>query len=340
MTAKRPASSLFICFLVALAISLAGGGAAHAETANVKANFEVLNLTGETLKSTTASGTFDDNPPVIGRKVPSGGSDPWNVTYYFLREDHGIVTYTIGDGTYSLRVDGQSNGESACTVYETAHPGAPSREYNCARAEPLPGQDPFTVVVTLSRAQPTTSVIPPGARASDLMKALGPLCGNGRVGCDYKSAGDLVEVPGQRVVVDNTVRWNCTKNNEDYSISWSHTTGMSNSVGADISVGFKGKVISVGFKASYGHSWSESTTASSSDKMTLLPGQTGDFILAQPMLRSSGDVTLTLGNDTWHLQGVDFDVPDTSPSRHRDLISFAREMTPSEELQFCRDAVL
>lgn len=99
----------------------------------------------------------------------------------------------------------------------------------------------------------------------------------------------------------------------DETMSWSHTTEMTSEwdVEAGLSVGVEG-IVTAEVKTKYGQDYSTSDKASSEYRITVDKGNVGWLTYSPPVEKVTGDFTITLGNDTWNLSDVHFDLPKNS----------------------------
>ena len=67
---------------------------------------------------------------------------------------------------------------------------------------------------------------------------------------------------------------------------------------------------------SYGHSWSTGHSFTTGVVNTVPAGYFGEITAIAPMIRDTGDFTITMGNTTWNLAGVYFDTPNPDGAEH------------------------
>ncbi len=99
----------------------------------------------------------------------------------------------------------------------------------------------------------------------------------------------------------------------DETMGWSHTTEMTSEwdVEAGLSVGVEG-IVTAEVKTKYGQDYSTSDKASSEYHISVDKGNVGWLTYSPPVEKVTGDFTITLGNDTWNLSDVHFDLPKNS----------------------------
>jgi hypothetical protein len=114
---------------------------------------------------------------------------------------------------------------------------------------------------------------------------------------DERTIGEKVENPCNTVV-------HTTIEAED-------DVGESDSVGVELQVGVGiEKVVSVEVTTKYEHEWTHEHKFSQSVEVDVPPQKTAWFTHEAPLIRDTGNFTVTLANTTWNLTGVYFDTPD------------------------------
>lgn len=89
------------------------------------------------------------------------------------------------------------------------------------------------------------------------------------------------------------------------------SVGTSDSIDVTVKAGFKlFKVVDVSISATYGHEWTTEHRFIKKYPYDCEPHNKCWLEEMVPMLRTTGDFTLKLGNTTWNLPGVYFDSPD------------------------------
>ena len=93
------------------------------------------------------------------------------------------------------------------------------------------------------------------------------------------------------------------------SVATTTTWSASATLGADIA-----GIVQVEVSATYGRSYAQDHTVTASESLPIAEGYAGWFTVQNPVDRVTGDFTITVGNDTWNLTGVGFDLPLSSGS--------------------------
>jgi hypothetical protein len=88
--------------------------------------------------------------------------------------------------------------------------------------------------------------------------------------------------------------------------------GESDSVGVELTVGVEETVVAE-VTAECEHEWTHTCTFSQSFDVKVPPHSKVWFTHQTPIIRDTGNFTVTLGNTTWNLTGVYFDHPDRTP---------------------------
>lgn len=130
--------------------------------------------------------------------------------------------------------------------------------------------------------------------------------------------------------------YNCGHLANSQTISWSDTTGSSNSVGVAVTASYKfSEVFEVSVQASYEHTWSTSHTDSQSDTVNVPPKYAGWLVRGTAKQKATGWYELHFGKPyyghyVWYVRdytesGFDTDKPDAGYVTFHD-----RTMTSSE----------
>lgn len=109
-------------------------------------------------------------------------------------------------------------------------------------------------------------------------------------------------------------------NRADHAFSYSKeiTKTVSDKTSVEVSTKASTKiadVVSVEIAAQYSQDWTTTQTVKRVFDLQVSPGHMATIYAEHPMIRYTGDFTLTMGNSTWNLEGVYFDLPDTSGVR-------------------------
>lgn len=144
-------------------------------------------------------------------------------------------------------------------------------------------------------------------RQADLLQQL---CTAGQAACTFAPARseagpDLVK----REVGDLNIGTTVVKTTFKQSMTFGATTSVEGS--ASLSTSLFG-LANVSLSAKYGQGWSQATTKEIVRELITPPGRRGVVIIAQPTIRQYGTFTAKLGNTTWKMTDVFFDIPDKS----------------------------
>lgn len=295
----------------AAAVALSAGSAFaatpehHVGHTMLSQTFWVYNVTGQPLTITgeTIDGHWDGvNPPTDGTVVAPGTAFRFDMEKDFGYRNIATVDFSIGNTGADLHV----------TAYSTTGPNGEFGLYGSSV-----DTNDFTVALSglelstlsLESAKPTVHTIGDDEGQAQY-QAFNNLCADGNnASCKFHittapvhqyvnpapMVGSLVDAHGMNVT---------------QQVSWSHTTEISNqySVEAGLTEGVEG-IVTAEVKLKYEHSATESDTVSDSVEITVHKGNVGWLTYAAPVERVTGDFTITLGNDTWNLTDVHFDVP-------------------------------
>lgn len=270
----------------------------------------VYNATDQplTIVGVTIDGNWDGvNPPTAGFVVPAGSSYRFDMEDDFAWGNTATVNFHVGStATYLLaiaHVDGNSEGQLHGFT-GSRFDGNGDNRYTFAVGGPQSN------IVTLENTAQTVHNLS-GEQGEAQYKAFNSLCDTGSLASctfDAKSAvaglgderlvGTLLDAEGMPV---------------DETMSWSHTTEMTSEwdIEAGLSVGVEG-IVTAEVKTKYQQDYSTSDKASSEYHISVDKGNVGWLTYSPPVEKVTGDFTITLGNDTWNLTDVHFDLPKNS----------------------------
>ncbi len=162
-------------------------------------------------------------------------------------------------------------------------------------------------------------------------------CDNGTDVCEFHPDGPPQVFMGSSHQVGDSV-YNCTPDTQRSSVSWSDTTGETNSVGISLSLeyGFS-EVFKASIETSYEHTWSSSHTESQTSNIDVRPNEVGWITREAQMQTYSGTYEMHFGSPYyghyyWYVPftatGPMADAPSTK-TQH------TRAMTSTEQSQHC-----
>ena len=274
----------------------------------------VYNATGLplTIVGETIDGNWDGvNPPIDGIVVPAGGSYRFDMENDFARANVATVNFHIGSSTKYLLAIAHVNASDSNGEQDQLYGFGGSRiDGNGDNQYTFAVGGPQQNILTLENSAKTVHDLA-GGQGEAQYQAFNTLCATGSLATckfDAKSAvsglgderlvGTLLDAEGMPI---------------DETMSWSHTTEMTSEwdVEAGLSVGVEG-IVTAEVKTKYGQDYSTSDKASSEYRITVDKGNVGWLTYSPPDEKVTGDFTITLGNDTWNLSDVHFDLPKNS----------------------------
>lgn len=309
-------------------IAMLGGAASLAAAASLALapmagaytrGFSVVDLSGSSLRLVNAGceqgdclrpafPPFDSRPS-DGARVEPGLSHGYQAIYYFLGINDTFARYDVLDpggtsvGSFQvfMNVDGYGGTSSRCAL------GSLGSKFRCdAGADTITFLDPPGTVHDI-----------PAGQGQAQGAVLNHLCAGATAArCELTPTSQIpVDSPSHEV---GSALVNNTDQTQDTTISTSDTVGNSNSVGVKVSVEtgltLFGQELKTKIEGSYGHTWTSSHEFSQSVSVHCPAHHRCALFATQPMWRTTGDFTLTMGNTTWHLHNVSFDTPDTTGS--------------------------
>ncbi|QPP06530.1 DUF4148 domain-containing protein [Streptomyces bathyalis] len=185
-----------------------------------------------------------------------------------------------------------------------------------------------------------TAIAPSSAQADEEQPTTRELleqCNNGTDKCIFHPSGAPVDSMGEAHQVGDSA-FNCTKDLQRSAVSWSDTTGETNTVGVSMSAeyGFT-DLFKVTIQASYEHSWQSSHTEEQQTNVEVKPGEVGWITREAAMEEVRGTYEMHFedrfyGHHIWYVpftaKGPKSDAPSTK-TQH------TRKMTKKEKKQHC-----
>jgi hypothetical protein len=282
--------------------------------------FTITNMSSHPLKLESTNGMgWEDGAPVNGSVIAPGHSTGFEVSWVWGSTHSVVANYAILDS------DGRKIGTYMATMSVTSDIAwtLQSSYTQISMGQSLDGGQQLTVLDA-----PGSVVDIPAGQGQAQAQVLNTLCyENPQAKCSFTPT-KRVKALGPKHVVDGIV-YNNTPDDQTGSrtfedtVSTSHNIEVSASVEATIM-----EIVTVTITATYGHSWEDSHTFSTNEDLTVRPYWKAWLEARQPVIRDTGDFTITLGNTTWHLRGVSFDTPDTGGVGA--YIKQAAPMTPDE----------
>jgi hypothetical protein len=162
-------------------------------------------------------------------------------------------------------------------------------------------------------------------------------CNNGTDVCEFHPDGPPQVFMGSAHQVGDSV-YNCTPDTQRSSVSWSDTTGESNSVGISLSLeyGFS-EVFKASIETSYEHTWSSSHTESQTSNIDVRPNSVGWITREAQLQRYSGTYELHFGSPYYghYYWYVPFSATGPMPDAPSTKTQHTRQMTDTERAQHC-----
>ncbi|MFE0022758.1 hypothetical protein [Amycolatopsis sp. NPDC059021] len=144
-------------------------------------------------------------------------------------------------------------------------------------------------------------------------------CNQGRTDvCDFHPSGSPQVYRGQYQLAGGAT--NCSGSNSTRVIRWESSQSTTNSIGVEISANVKiGKSFELGFKASYGHEWTWSSTKADEIRQDVGPRQAVNIYAAPMRTKVRGTYELHFGSPYyghyyWYVNNVEIDGPDSNPA--------------------------
>ncbi|GAY08360.1 hypothetical protein TOK_1917 [Pseudonocardia sp. N23] len=291
--------------------------------------FTITNLSSHPLKLLSVAGNThqEDGVPTIGSTVEPGFSTRFEVTWLYGAYRDIKAQFAVLDaqgtpiGTY----------HATMKVFQT-NPVGPSIASEAAISPGLgevqAGRDQLTVL-----DMPGTVVDVPAGQGQQQAEILDRFCaGNPSATCTFVPTGRDKNAytgmhPAKGIVYNNTPLEQFDQYTWTDTASVTHSVELSASVQATLL-----KIVEVSLSATYGHTWTQEHQFSISQTLNLPAYHKGWLDVRDPVVRDTGDFTVTLGNTTWKLHGVSFDSPDLT--RPVIYVKQAVPMTPEDLVKY------
>lgn len=284
--------------------------------------FTVTNLGSKRLQLLSVDGVRgEDSHSPIGTIVLPGQSTAFEVTWFLLDPHENKATFAV------LASNGARIGTATATmkIYdEWMAPKAHSSATITGGGTALAGNYGITFLDA-----PGTTVDLPDTDPVAQGAALSSLCANSAVRCSFTATQPPEKILGPRQVVGKPVN-NLTSRDQETTIGGTDTVQVSHSV--EISASATAtvlKAVELTVTATYGYSWAVSHEFSQSTTITIAPMTRAWLEAQEPVIRTTGDFTITAGNTTWTIRGVQFLTPDPDPTRHGE--QFIRDQQLSDQ---------
>jgi VCBS repeat-containing protein len=276
----------------------------------VTRGFDVINASSRPVKL-IAYGDHLQNQvtqsPDVGAILQPGETHHFEVVYYFLGEGRAYPTYGVlapdgrVDGKWSLmmRVGAFSETQSTCS---TDGPAVCNRY-----GAPIVLMD-----------QPGGVVEIPAGQGQKQAEALNRLCGGSApASCSFEAKKQERTYGKEREIWSYQTAE--TKAELKDSIKFSNSTTHSVEISATAGINIK-KIVSAEISTKYSAKFEETVETTKSIAMTVPPWTHKIQVAEPPVIRYTGDFTVKMGNTTYHLRDVYFDVPDPDRAvRYREI---------------------
>lgn len=303
---------------VAMAADEATDGEVHASYTR---RFTVTNLGSKPLKLLSVDGvSHEDGHSPIGTVVEPMQSTAFEVTWLYLQrhELHAAFAVLDGSGTQTGTVD-----TTMTLTSEFVGPVASSQASATGGSSVLAQKYQITVLDA-----PGTVIDVPATDPVAQGEALSSLCSSSAAQCRFTPTGAPEKVLGPVQVVGKPVNNTSTKKQVTTlggadTVTTSHSVEISATATATVL-----DIVEASITAAYGYTVERTHEFSQFLEVTIPPLHRAWVEAEEPVLRTTGDFTITAGNTTWTLRGVQFLTPDPDPKRSGELWIRTRALTP------------
>jgi len=289
--------------------------------------FTITNLSSHPLTLLSVAGNThqEDGVPLIGSTIRPGFSTRFEVTWLYGQYRDIKAEYAVLDG------QGATIGtyQATMTVYQQfQHLFGPSIASEASISPGIgqvqAGRDQLAVL-----DMPGTVIDVAAGQGQQQAQVLDRFCAdNPAATCTFVPTTRDPDAytgmhPAKGVVYNNTPLEQPDQYTWTDTASITHTVEISANVQASVL-----EIVEVSLSATYGHGWTQEHQFSTSQTLNLPAYYKGWLDVRDPVIRDTGDFTVTLGNTTWRLHGVSFDSPD--PTRPMIYVKQAVPMTPED----------
>ncbi|WP_319432658.1 cadherin-like domain-containing protein [Mycobacterium sp. RTGN5] len=288
-----------------------------APTAGLDNSFYIRNYTGTQMKLSYL-GTLGDlkSGPANGSILGVGQETHFDVSIYFA--DSGSVLFKYDQiGFLSATNDlSDPNGplgamNKTFTVYFKTKPPVGAREIGCGVSGAVCDVNTDTNRLVLLKDNPGTSVRL-GPESKDLVSAiLGQACLDGSdAKCTFTAKSQVDTFTPLHPVGASVSNFGDTPASYSVSVTDQQSQTDSLSISAKLGLSTIAKTINFEIQATYGHSWTNTHTFTTTINVPLAPHERGQIDAIQPIWRVTGDFKVEIGNTTFNLVGATLDTPN------------------------------
>lgn len=168
----------------------------------------------------------------------------------------------------------------------------------------------------------------PAGEGQRQAEVLNSFCGSASATCSFTpTSQERLYGPHHVIgkeVANNTPLTQKTIIEEGDEISLTHSVSVTASAKLALT-----KIVELSLSATYGHSWTTTHIFKQTEHLDIPAYHKGWLQGVEPIIRDTGDFTLTMANTTWKLHGVHFDTPD--PTRGGLVEKMVAPLTPTQQ---------
>ena len=284
---------------------LAVGGSALSDPdvhASYTRGFDIHNLSSNTLRLQSSTKGDGDSGPNPGDTILPGRSAHFEVVWLYGKSHTVKAVYRL------ISPAGANVGvyQPAMTVVSELAWTRSDSTATISRGQSVIGGGNQLHVLDAAGATITL----PAGQGQQQAEALNQLCDNNpRAVCTF-TPNSRVKTTGPSHTVNGVV-FNNTPDSQDGSRTFEDSVQLTHNIEVTAAVNVSIlKIVDASVSATYGHSWSKTHTFTTTEYMTIRPYWKGWLEARQPIIRDTGEFTITLSNTTWKLPGVYFDTPN------------------------------
>jgi hypothetical protein len=294
-----PAALAAAAMVPAAASASVASPASVAKPADLTRGFDINNFSTYRLKLVSVTGgPFDSTPPIGSVLEPGQAPQHFEMQYNFTHDERGEAEYETVPGNRLVYAELYDSGfnEPSTACYPASTP--------CSKTS-----QSLTFLIN----DPGTVITIPAGQGQQQAATLQQYCNNDNAAtCKFTAIGDQAHITSPpHVPTHGYGMKNNTDRVQEIDYEASDTVGTTDSIDISTKLGLKiAKVVNIEVEVRYGHEWTQEDEYTSAVHLSCGPHRACWIEAEDPLLRTTGNFTMTLGNVTWNLDGIYFDSPD------------------------------
>ena len=287
----------------------AGVDAGSPQKVQYSRGFHVTNLSSNPIKLLSVSGQNDwEGRAPDGSILPPGaGYQDFEMTWIYQEDTFNTLNYAMLDG------QGNTIATFHYLIAVGGETGSTGSQFHVDSGN-ITGDANNTTQLDVKDAANTVRTIN-GDQAQAQAQTLKQFCAStNSATCSFTPTSETtVDGPSHVLVTETnngTAPAQLTATNGD-TVTSTDSVDISATLGGNIA-----GIVDASVTGSYGHTWSTGHSFSTGVSNTVPAGYFGEITAIAPMIRDTGNFTISIGNTTINLNGVYFDTPNPDGAEH------------------------